>query len=309
MGVFFRAAALFALVLAHLAPAAASDCPPAPKPFTAELFARAASQAKDRGMLWSIARDGRVSFLYGTLHLGREEWMAPGPSLRRALRETEVLALELDPLDPQVQRELTEAASALRRNLPLRLKDRLKAAMDIQCLPSAQEPSELQVLALTMALGAREGLSPLYGSEILLSVMAQGMRRPVISLETVAMQIRALTIPDEAEVARYIEESLNDIEGEKVRPVILKTALIWEHGDAAQLENYTQWCECANTPAERKMLERLMDDRNPGLAEGIDDLHKKGRNVLAAVGAMHMVGPTGLPALLAKRGYVVQRLH
>jgi uncharacterized protein YbaP (TraB family) len=295
------------LVRAGLVPAA--ECPPAAKPFTPELFAQAAKHATDRGMLWTIAKDDRVSYLYGTLHVGREEWMAPGPALQKALRETELIALELDPLDARVQVELAEASTRIKRNLPAPLKTRLKAALDKQCLRSAADPSELDVVALTLALGQKEGFSPVYGSEILLSVLGQGLQRPVVSLETVALQLRAVLGQDDAEAARFIEDSLDDIDGGKFRPVLMKSAAIWERGDLAQLGRYAEWCECVDTAVERKFMARLIDDRNLGLAQGIDALHMKGQKVFAAVGAMHMVGPAGLPALLAQRGYRVQRVR
>ena len=52
----------------------------------------------------------------------------------------------------------------------------------------------------------------------------------------------------------------------------------------------------------------MLDDRNPGLADGIDRLHREGRRVFAAVGALHMAGPRGLLRLLAARGFTVERL-
>ena len=55
-------------------------------------------------------------------------------------------------------------------------------------------------------------------------------------------------------------------------------------------------------------MQRLNDDRNSGLADGIDALHRDGRKVFAAVGALHMTGAKALPALLAQRGFTVQRL-
>ncbi len=307
-----RAVAACLVLVAHTGIAAAADCPPAAKPFTPAMFAQAAQQAKDRGMLWSITKGDRVSFLYGSFHVGREEWMAPGPALKQALLQTDVIALELDPLDAQVQLQLTEMGTRLKRDLSAPLKDRLKAAWAAQCLPAVpqdSEPSELQVIQLMLALGMRDGLSPLYGSEVLLSLLGQGLRRPVVSLETVALQLRALLGQDDAEAARYIEDSLDDIERGTARPVILKTAAVWEQGDFEQLERYADWCECAKTDVERKIMARVIDERNPGLADGIDALHAQGKKVMAAVGAMHMVGTSGLPALLARRGYRVQRLH
>ena len=34
-----------------------------------------------------------------------------------------------------------------------------------------------------------------------------------------------------------------------------------------------------------------------------------GKRVFAAVGALHMIGPTALPSLLAARGYRVERVE
>ena len=311
MRTLVRALAIGALLLARSGLAAPADCPPATKPFTADTFAKAATQPRDRGLLWTISKGDRVSYLYGTFHLGREEWMAPGPALQRALRETEVIALELDPLDAQVQQQLMEAAK-VRRNLSTPLKNRLKAAWDAQCLPLEpleSAPSELQVIPVMFALAMRDGFNPIYGSEILLSVIGQGMQRPVVSLESVASQMQALLAQDEADAARFIEDSLDDIEQGKARQLLVKTAAVWEQGDLAQLERYADWCQCTDTDSERKFMARVLDGRNPVLADRIDALHTQGRRVLAGVGAMHMVGPGGLPALLARRGYRVQRVH
>ena len=56
-------------------------------------------------------------------------------------------------------------------------------------------------------------------------------------------------------------------------------------------------------------MKRLLDDRNPALAERIDALHAGGAPVFAAVGSLHMTGPLGLPALLAQRGFTVERVE
>jgi len=307
-----RAAGLCALLLSFHNFAAAADCPPAVKPFTPELFSAAAKNPRDRGLLWSIAKDDRVSYLYGTFHLGREAWMAPGPRASQALRETEVIALELDPLDPQMQRELAEAAGQAHKDLPASLKARLQAALDAECLrlgPLEASPPEFQVMALMFSAGRRDGLESSYGSEILLSLIGRGLERPVISLENARLQVGVMLGETEAETALFVEESLNDIAKGKTRKVIIKTAEIWEQGDLAVLERYADWCECVDTEIERKFMKRALDERNPALADGIDQLHRQGKKVFAAVGALHMVGPQGLPALLASRGYQVRRLR
>ena len=78
--------------------------------------------------------------------------------------------------------------------------------------------------------------------------------------------------------------------------------------DLDELANYERWCECVVGDDDRRLMKRLLDDRNGGLADGIDALHREGRRVFAGVGVLHMVGPKGLPALLAARGFQVERV-
>lgn len=73
------------------------------------------------------------------------------------------------------------------------------------------------------------------------------------------------------------------------------------------MERYPEWCDCLNTLTEREAYSRLVDGRNPGLADAIDRLHAK-VSVFAAVGALHMVGAQGLPVLLQAKGFKVQRV-
>ena len=55
-------------------------------------------------------------------------------------------------------------------------------------------------------------------------------------------------------------------------------------------------------------LEQLAFARNPGLAAGIEDLHRTGRRVFAAIGVLHMVGDKAVPKLLVARGFKVERV-
>jgi uncharacterized protein YbaP (TraB family) len=79
----------------------------------------------------------------------------------------------------------------------------------------------------------------------------------------------------------------------------------WTDGDLAELEDYGRWCDCLRNDAERAAMKRLLDDRNPVLAAAIDSLHRRGQRVFAGVGSLHMIGPNGVPTLLARRGFQV----
>ena len=55
-------------------------------------------------------KDGRSSWLFGTIHVGKLPWAFAGPALAQAFAGSDILALELDPLDPAVARQVAAAA-------------------------------------------------------------------------------------------------------------------------------------------------------------------------------------------------------
>jgi uncharacterized protein YbaP (TraB family) len=163
----------------------------------------------------------------------------------------------------------------------------------------------LQVTALAGLVARADGLYPEFGVDETLAVSARNNSKPVFALESAASQLKMLTGESEAEEAEQIDAALDELESGQMRAQMKELADVWARGDLDKLGRYPQWCNCVNTPAERRLMKRLLDDRNPGLADGIERMHVGGQRVFAAVGALHMVGPQGLPALMAARGFTV----
>jgi uncharacterized protein YbaP (TraB family) len=290
----------------------------------------------DRGMLWQLQRDGRTSWLYGTLHVGRPGWQRPGPRVQAALQASDTLAVELDLDDPQLaaqmgtqmarrlQQETTRPAAGTAAHpaadpgegaagaLPPALARRLQAARARGCLEPAQTgwmPPLMQVAALTLHDGRWLGLDGAYGQERALGALARQRGMRVVSLETLEQQLTALqpTGPP-AEQQRQLGAALQQLEDGSARLGLMRLAQAWSRGDLQALERYEDWCECAPTDDDRRLLRQLNDARNPGLADGIAAQHARGRRVFAAVGALHMTGAQALPRLLAERGFRVRRM-
>lgn len=274
------------------------------------LMVQAQQQAADRGLLWRISRGGRDSFLYGTVHAGRADWLALGPQTEASLARTGVLALEINVMDPAVVAALREATQGPPRRLPAELLQSLRAAWAAECLPVESletGPAELHVLQLAMAQAQRLGLFPLYGVESALLMRSLRSERPVAGLETVQAQLGGLLARSNEEAADLVREALADWRDPRASQILERLTRAWAAGDLKDLEAYPTWCECMNTPTEREAFARLLDGRNPGMVDAIERLHA-GVSVFAAVGALHMVGPQGLPALLQARGFTVSRL-
>jgi hypothetical protein len=297
---------LWAIVCGPAAVAAAdraTSCPP-PLPGT-----KSTDPARDRGLLWRATRDGRSVYLYGTLHVGKPAWRRFGPQLGAAWRASDLLALEIDPDDPVLLQAMTAARPS--QPLPDALQQRLLQAYDRACLPAASMAALHPLLQAAMlgVLDARWlGMDTGYAREQLLVDQAHREGRRIVALETPAQQLRALVPDDEAAARALLDQSLQQLESAASRRVLAQLAAAWEQGDLATLEDYGLWCQCADSEADRALLRRLNDERNPALADAIEALHRQGRRVFAAVGALHMTGPQALPRLLALRGFEVQRV-
>ena len=277
-------------------------CPPEPAPLPAD---RLAAQARDRGLMWTIRRDGQTSYLYASLHVGKPGWAAPGPRLRKALDEVDAVALELDPLDRD--------AWKMPAMPELPLDAAMRRRLDAQAVAVCVDPQALAAMhpllqtSTYMLLRARSlGLDVRYGQEMLLSQWARDRGLPVLALETLQGQLEAL-LPADVDAARHeLRSNLQQLERPKSLLRTLDTMVaVYDRGDLGRLNRYADWCDCVTDAADRAALQRINDGRNPALAQRISELHQRGQSLLVAVGAMHMTGPRALTTLLKEQGFEV----
>ena len=292
-------------------PEATVDCPAPIPELTAEVLQAAQANARDRGMLWRLQRDGHVSHLFGTVHVGRMDWLLPGPQVRDALRVSDALAVEVDISDPATTAAFMAAlapAPALPKALQARVEQVAKQeCADGQALQSL--PALLQATTLELLAARRDGFETALAQELVLTGAARSSGLPVHSLESAALQAMALTSPQPGAGERLLKRSLDDLQAGHSRPVMVRMASAWERGDLADLAAFPAWCRCIQNDEDRALFKRLNDDRNPHLARRIAALHGQGQRVFAAVGILHMTGPLALPALLEREGFVVERVQ
>jgi uncharacterized protein YbaP (TraB family) len=292
---------------------ARAECPPEPAPLGREDVIAGMRDAVDSGFLWRAVKGGYTVYLYGTIHIAQREWMFPGPRVLGALRESAEVALELDPTDPQIVARLQRAIGRKTGapELPPTLKARLAAQEVAACVEPAQLASlrpEMQAVTLEVMSGRRLGLQPAYGIDIFLAQLARQMHKTLHSIETPESQAALLVSDDPRKTARNVGEVLDELESGNGERILGRLAHAWRHGDLEDLSSYAQWCECLKTPEQRADFAKLVDERNPVMAERIVALHAQGRSLFVAVGSLHMVGPVGLPALLRARGFEVERV-
>jgi uncharacterized protein YbaP (TraB family) len=307
---------LFVLLLGALLSLAAgaqtAACPPPASAPTPQQLREAQARAQDRGFLWRVSRDGRSHHLYGTIHVGKLDWVFPGPKVAAALAQAQVLAFELDPLDPQIQASLRSVGGGTPVKLPDALSQRLARLLDRACLPAqalAGMHPMMQAMTAMVVDAARDGLQVGYGQEFALAGFAQARQLRSVSLETPERQMAALIPADPALAERHLAATLDQLDSGLARRVLLRLAQAWERGDLATVADYERWCDCVRNDEDRALLAALNDERNPAMAERIETLHREGQRLFVAVGALHMTGAKALPDLLRQRGFRVERVE
>jgi uncharacterized protein YbaP (TraB family) len=160
--------------------------------------------------------------------------------------------------------------------------------------------------SLLLSYAKSLGLYAEYGVDLLLMGMAQAMKKPIHSLESVDVQAQVLRLIASApDFEQSLKEHFQSIDSGQTKRLFDRFYDVWLRGDAAENAQYPMWCDCRENEEEKELFKRINDDRNPGLATEILRLHDQGKRVFAAVGMAHTSGPLAVQTLLAQAGFVV----
>jgi uncharacterized protein YbaP (TraB family) len=158
----------------------------------------------------------------------------------------------------------------------------------------------LVALALTTVQMTQSGNSPYSGVDHLITAEAQARGKPIRYLETIQQQM-ALLAPDDPKVELdSFEAFLKDFRTQQDELPALVAA--WSAGDAKKL-GAVGLGHLGDYPDAKKVL---INDRNRAWLRQIEPMldYEKG-TFLVTVGALHLVGSGGVPALLRAAGYKV----
>ncbi len=132
-------------------------------------------------------------------------------------------------------------------------------------------------------------------------VISQFEDRRIYGFEMAAQQLGIFDQLSPQDQRDLLEGTVREWAASRANPGHLTRA--WLRGDAATLEQATS----TGIMADEELREALLVGRNNRWMPVLLTHLEGNESVLVAVGAAHLVGPDGLPALLAEQGYTVQR--
>lgn len=260
--------------------------------------------------LWRIdGPRGETGFLFGTIHALEQPARWRSAKVDAALGEADRIVVEVANLADQSALQKTFAEMSRSAGLPplsARVEPALRPRLAALLRKAGVDEShfaEIETWAAALALARAETDARAAANGIDRAVEAAAGGRPVVELEGAAGQFGIFDTLPEKEQRDLLAEVLRDEgviggEGEDA-------AAAWRKGDMRAIEDETR----TGLLADPELREALFTARNRAWSDRLAAMLAQGGRPFVAVGAAHMAGPEGIPAMLRANGYEVTRVQ
>ena len=271
-----------------------------------------------RGQLYKITHDGKTSYLFGTIHVGKDGFYPLDAEASRALLDSKTLVLELDirqdvPFQKALARHGRYADGDVVQNhlSPATLNKMMpalaKAGLSLQSVQH-YKPWLIANLLVGTELDLH-GFQRSQAVEYALLAAAQKQEKTVHELESAEYQLSLFEMLDARQQEQYLAETLTDLaSGSSLKK---SQALIdaWSSADAPGIKAAWQSATTGDSISAGFMQRVLLGKRNPEMVANIERIMQQDQVAFVGVGLLHLVGDDGLPQLLKRRGYQVEQLY
>ena len=268
-------------------------------------------EGEQRGTLWRIPTQRGTMFLFGSFHFGHPDFYPLPAPIEDAFAESTTLVLEIDPssLGPDGQGPELMQSGVLPegRKLSDEISPELYAEL-VETLESLRLPAEsfsrMKPWSLALVLSGLSYTSLGYLGELGVDGYFRDRAgdREMVALETFAEQIAVF---EKLDGEAFLAASLEFLEsGREQAPRMIQA---WRCGDEATLEAMFFAPDPAAPPAAGSPRDLMFSSRNRTMADRLEPLLARGGVIFVVVGAGHLIGADGIPALLRERGYPVER--
>ncbi|MGH9385607.1 MAG: TraB/GumN family protein, partial [Vicinamibacterales bacterium] len=262
---------------------------------------------------WSVKNAiGHEAFLVGSLHVLTPDFYPLSPEIEKAFEGSRALVEEVN-LD-----ELNNPASVASlagkamftdgRTLEQVISPATFAEVKRRAEKSGLPIAALQrmkpwmaAVALTTPMLTAAGFDTDLGIDRHFFAKAKAMGRQRWALESVAFQLDRFDQLSPALQEQMLTSTLADVDTQIANVKMVASA--WARGDTKTIEQVLL-TELRELP---ELFQRLLVDRNRNWLPQVESCLSQNSGCFIVVGAAHLVGPEGLPTLLAAKGYKVEQ--
>lgn len=277
--------------------------------FVAVLFVALVAQAEPA--IWVVKGPHATVYLFGTVHALQPDHPWQSAKIEAAIKASGTLWLEIPNPDDSasmqpliLQLGMDPAHTLSSRLTPDQVTKLNKAAAGLPGGAALLEPMKpwLAGMMLSLAPVLQAGYDPDSGVEFALKPEFTNAGKPVKGFETAEQQIHYFADMSDKAQLDFLASELDDADtaADKLKQMVGA----WYAGDLAKLD------ELNNADFRDKypdLFQTLVVKRNQNFTTQIEEMLKGEGVSFVAVGAGHLVGKDGVPAMLQKQGYKVVR--
>lgn len=276
------------------------------------LVACAQQPAAARPALWLVeGPGGQKAWLFGTIHALSRPYDWKSATIGAALAQSDRLILEVagvgdDATTATVFAQLAQGGPHPPLAERVAPQDRDELARELradQILPGSLDRYDTWAAALMIAQAQSRNDRQDSGNGID-RALAADYRRPIGEFEGAELQLAIFDGLPEAQQRALLHSVIEENPVQREATVrALEQA--WASGDLAELARVSD----ADTFGDTLLRDALLVQRNRSWADRLVTMLGSRARPFVAVGAAHLAGPDGLPAMLTARGYKVTRLQ
>ncbi|MBS1804798.1 MAG: TraB/GumN family protein [Acidobacteria bacterium] len=260
--------------------------------------------------LWVVKGPHATVYLFGTVHALDKNHPWHTVKVEAAIKQSQTLWLEIPNPDDSaaMQPMILQLGMDMAHPLSTKLTPEQLAKLDKAAAPvggaAMLEPMKpwLAGMMLSLAPVLQSGYDPASAVELQLKPEFASANKPVKGFETAEQQLHYFADLPEKTQLDFLASELDD--ADKAVDKFKELVAAWYSGDAARLDVLNNADFRDKYP---DLFQLLVVKRNQNFVRQIQELLKGDGVSFVAVGAAHLVGKDGVPALLEKQGYKVTR--
>lgn len=270
-------------------------------------------------------QNGNVVWLFGSIHVGREDYYPLPDYVMTAFESADTLAVELDivafekDMSQQVavlQPLVYTDGTTIKDHIPQELYEKAvgifeayhtyASALDLYC-PAFWSSLIDSLMVEEFDVDINLGLDRYFINA------AYDAKKEIAEVESAEFQYQMLADFDEAVQIAILEASVESYENMEETADDLETLMhLWSSGDENAFGQYLTETDDSLTDEEKQISEKyneiMITNRNIAMADYAETALAGDKEVFICVGAAHIVGEGAMANLLAQRGYTVERI-
>lgn len=265
---------------------------------------------KYNALLWEISGNGleHASYLYGTMHISKKLAFNLGDSFYNALRQADIVALELDPgiwqaEDYRINQEMTDLKvyySGYDTDYLNELTFLEQSPIPLLVAALRTEPENVNSFLYRSEFGEEDFQEDTY-LDLFIYQSGKKLGKYIFPLEDYIRSQIMVMEGYKMEMDKKRDNYNGNLSYTEAYEINEKMVGAYRRGDLNLLDSLYRL-----TISSSDFYDKVIVNRNRIQADGMDSLMKSGKRIFTGVGAAHLPGKQGVIEMLRSKGYTVR---